>query len=211
MCTIHDCPRFCGNAPSGLPRGGILPKMPTGENQWVGLRQLGKGSGTTMDIVDQATRSRMMAGIKDRNTQPEVRVRQALRAVGLRYRLHLRNLPGRPDIVLLGRRVAIFVHGCFWHHHPGCRFAAMPKSNEAFWRTKLDSNVERDLRSRSQLQGAGWRVLTVWECETKDEAVLAEFARRVSQIPTDKPVRAKRIIAPASGGNASASVRRKGR
>ena len=119
-----------------------------------------------VDIVDKATRSRMMAGIGGKNTRPEMAVRKHLFAAGFRYRLHRRDLPGRPDIVLPKYKTVIFVHGCFWHRHKGCRFAAVPATNAQFWQEKLDGNVARDRRSARALRAAGWRVLRVWECRT---------------------------------------------
>ena len=120
------------------------------------------------DIVDKKTRSRMMSGIRGRNTRPELAVRKALSAAGFRYRLHSKLLPGKPDIVLPKLRYAIFVHGCFWHRHSGCKFAYTPKSNPEFWLNKFDSNVRRDKVVRSALRRAGWRVLVVWECEVNE-------------------------------------------
>lgn len=122
-----------------------------------------------MDTVTRKKRSQMMAGIKNKNTQPELVVRKLLYAKGFRYRLHRKSLPGTPDIVLTGRRIAIFVHGCFWHRHSGCKFATMPKSNIDFWTNKLLLNVERDAENRRKLIGAGWRVLVVWECATLEK------------------------------------------
>ena len=116
------------------------------------------------DIVDRATRSRMMAGIGGKNTRPEIVLRRALHARGLRYRLHDRKLPGTPDIVFRRFGAVCFVHGCFWHRHAGCPFAATPSTRGEFWRTKLDANVERDRRNRRDLLRAGWRVAVVWEC-----------------------------------------------
>ncbi len=113
----------------------------------------------------------MMAGIKGRDTKPEVVVRKALFAAGFRFRLHRQDLPGSPDIVLPGRRVAVFVHGCFWHSHSGCRYAKMPTTRREFWETKLAANVERDRRARDALLSAGWRVLVIWECATRSSAV----------------------------------------
>lgn len=120
-----------------------------------------------MDIVSPAARSNMMAGIKGKHTKPELVVRKALFAAGFRFRLHRRDLPGAPDIVLPGRKVAVFVHGCFWHRHHPCGLAKLPATNVDFWRTKLDSNVRRDKRAVEMLRTAGWRVLVVWECGTR--------------------------------------------
>lgn len=122
------------------------------------------------DIVGPEKRSRMMAGIKSKGTKPEILVRRALFAEGLRFRLHRGDLPGAPDIVLPGRRVAIFVHGCFWHRHAGCRLAKLPSSNADFWRKKLDGNVKRDGLAVVALGKVGWRVLVVWECATRGKA-----------------------------------------
>lgn len=116
------------------------------------------------DIVDRETRSRMMSRIRDRDTKPELIIRRYLHRHGLRYRLHVRDLPGAPDIVLPRHGAVVFAHGCFWHQHPGCRFAYQPKSNVEFWRKKLSGNVERDARTEAALRGMGWRVFTAWEC-----------------------------------------------
>lgn len=121
-----------------------------------------------VDIVDRRTRSRMMASIGPTNTAPEVAVRRYLHAAGLRYRLHDKRLPGRPDIVLPGHRIAIFVHGCFWHRHPGCRYATTPATNAAFWKDKFAGNARRDKAKTGQLERQGWTVLVIWECETGD-------------------------------------------
>lgn len=112
-----------------------------------------------------------MAGIKGRDTKPEVLIRKALFAAGFRFRLHRKDLPGSPDIVLPGRRVAVFVHGCFWHAHPGCRYAKTPATRREFWEAKLAANAERDRRARDALLSSGWRVLVVWECATRSTAV----------------------------------------
>lgn len=124
------------------------------------------------DIVDRATRSRMMSGIRGKDTKPEMIVRRYLHRSGLRFRLHDRSLPGSPDLVFPRFKVVLFVHGCFWHQHPGCKFAYMPASNRKFWMTKLQGNVERDERQRKALEELGWRVMTIWECEARNEAVL---------------------------------------
>jgi DNA mismatch endonuclease (patch repair protein) len=132
----------------------------------------------TGEPVDPA-RSAQMALIRSRDTKPEVRVRRALHAAGLRYRLNDRRLPGAPDLVFPGRRVALFVHGCFWHQHPGCRAARMPKSRLVFWTTKLMGNVERDRRRQAELEALGWTVMVIWECETRKPEKLASLAARV--------------------------------
>lgn len=128
-----------------------------------------------MDIVDRATRSRMMAAIGPRNTKPEILVRRALHAAGLRFRLHRRDLPGSPDIVLPKYRTAIFVHGCFWHRHQGCRFATNPSTNAEFWQKKFRANVQRDRRKRRLLRRAGWHVMTIWECQVRSDNKLAKL------------------------------------
>lgn len=116
------------------------------------------------DIVSPKKRSEMMAGIRSKNTKPEVRVRRVLFAGGYRFRLHRKDLPGSPDIVLPGRKVAIFVNGCFWHGHSECSLAKLPATRAEFWREKLARNRERDHAAESALQRQGWRVLVVWEC-----------------------------------------------
>ena len=138
-----------------------------------------------VDVVDKKTRSRMMSGIRGKNTKPELQVRKSLHARGFRFRLHAKELPGKPDLVLPKHRAVIFVHGCFWHRHQGCRFAVVPKSNSEFWARKLDSNRERDLLHGQQLSSLGWRVFTIWECEV-DELHLAQLANALKMNPDDK-------------------------
>ncbi len=116
------------------------------------------------DIVDQATRSRMMAGIKGKNTQPELLLRRGLHGRGFRFRLHVAGLPGHPDICLKKYNAVIFVHGCYWHRHENCRFASTPKSRADFWLSKFAANVERDALHQKMLKAQGWRVAVVWEC-----------------------------------------------
>lgn len=118
------------------------------------------------DVVDAATRSRMMAGIQSKNTKPETIIRKGLHARGFRYSLHPKRIPGKPDIVLPKWRVVVFVHGCFWHKH-GCRLSKIPSSNTAFWETKLTANHRRDERVKQELAAAGWRTAVVWECATR--------------------------------------------
>lgn len=123
------------------------------------------------DVVDAATRSRMMAGIQSKNTKPETLIRKALHARGFRYSLHPKRLPGKPDIVMPKWRVIIFVHGCFWHIH-GCSLSKMPTTNVAFWEAKLAANQRRDSLVKKQLADAGWRVATVWECATRGKTAV---------------------------------------
>lgn len=125
------------------------------------------------DTISKQHRSWNMSRIRGRDTDPEKRVRSALHRLGYRFRLHDSKLPGRPDVVLRKHRAVVFVHGCFWHRHPGCRYAYSPKSRTEFWEDKFARNVVRDRESRSALEDAGWRVLVVWECETRDEEALA--------------------------------------
>ena len=117
-----------------------------------------------VDVVDSATRSRMMSGIRGTNTRPETFLRKTLHRAGFRYRLHASKLPGRPDIVLASRRAVIFVHGCFWHRHEGCHWCTTPASNVEFWRSKFERNVERDVHAIEALRSLGWRTGIVWEC-----------------------------------------------
>lgn len=126
-----------------------------------------------MDIVDPATRSRMMSSIRGKDTRPELVVRRLAHALGYRFRLHRRDLPGRPDLVFPGRRKVVLVHGCYWHRHEGCRFATIPSSNRDFWLAKFARNVERDADVLERLLGQGWDPLVVWECETRDSEALA--------------------------------------
>lgn len=119
-----------------------------------------------MDIVSTVKRSQMMSGIRGRDTKPEIIVRKAAHALGYRFRLNRRDLPGSPDIVFPGRRAALFVHGCYWHRHDGCKYCYSPKSNIEFWERKFKNNVLRDSRVQKELEQMGWRVAVVWECET---------------------------------------------
>ena len=115
------------------------------------------------DTLSPEERSRLMARIRSRDTKPEMYVRKAVWRAGFRYRLHTRSLPGKPDLALARYKVAIFVHGCFWHQH-GCAKTSRPSSNREFWDRKLDGNVARDARNQAALQALGWTVLTIWEC-----------------------------------------------
>ncbi|AXA74359.1 very short patch repair endonuclease [Achromobacter xylosoxidans] len=127
-----------------------------------------------MDIVSRETRSRMMSNIRGKNTAPERAVRKAAHALGYRFRLHRKDLPGSPDLVFPSRNTAIFVHGCYWHRHEGCRYCYTPKSNVDFWTQKFNRNVARDERVREELEQRGWRVITIWECETINKDALRD-------------------------------------
>ena len=118
------------------------------------------------DVVDAATRSRMMSGIRGKNTSPELTLRQGLHARGLRYRLHVKTLPGKPDLVLPRFRAVILIHGCFWHGHH-CRYFKVPQTRTEFWMGKINQNRARDQRDIAALQALGWRVLVVWECAVR--------------------------------------------
>lgn len=127
------------------------------------------------DVFSPEKRSAVMRRIKGRDTAPEMRVRRILRQAGIGYRLGGCGLPGRPDVVMKGRRIALFVHGCFWHGHDCRRGARQPKSNADYWRAKIARNMARDQRANEALGGAGWTVFTVWECELRD----ADFPDRL--------------------------------
>ena len=118
-----------------------------------------------VDIVDTETRSRMMSNIRGKDTKPELILRRALHARGLRYRLHVKDLPGKPDLVFPKFRAVVFVHGCFWHRHPGCAKATTPATRVEFWQEKFRANVLRDQKNSERLTETGWRICTVWECE----------------------------------------------
>jgi DNA mismatch endonuclease (patch repair protein) len=134
------------------------------------------------DVHTPEQRSRNMATIRSKNTRPELVVRAIAHQLGYRYRLHVRTLPGAPDLVFPRQRKIINVHGCYWHMHK-CRFGSVvPKTNADFWQTKRQGNVERDRRTLSALRRAGWRVLVVWECETKDSARLTKKLCRFLEV-----------------------------
>lgn len=121
-----------------------------------------------MDTLSTEERSEIMARVRSRDSRPELLVRRLVHAMGYRYRLHVSQLTGCPDLVFRPRSKVIFVHGCFWHRHSNCALARMPKSRIEFWQTKLEGNRKRDEKNRRALVGAGWKVLTIWECQLKD-------------------------------------------
>lgn len=130
------------------------------------------------DIVSRERRSQIMGRIKGKNTAPELVVRRVAHGLGYRFRLHRKDLPGSPDLVFPRHAKAILVHGCFWHGHEGCRRGALPKSRVEYWTEKISSNKERDQRKQTELEEAGWEVLVVWECETKDVEAVADKVER---------------------------------
>jgi DNA mismatch endonuclease, patch repair protein len=133
------------------------------------------------DILTPAERSIRMAAIRSRDTSPELTLRKALHALGLRYRINDRRLPGKPDIVLPRHRAVVFVHGCFWHRHEGCKIASKPKSNTVFWVDKFQKNVERDARSVRDLTTLGWRIFVIWECTLGSRRKVAEVAEALNR------------------------------
>lgn len=120
-----------------------------------------------------------MARVRGKDTGPEMKVRRAAHAMGLRFRLHRKDLPGRPDLVFPKYKLAVFVHGCFWHRHAGCRRATMPATRADFWQAKFDATMTRDIRQVEALQALGWQVLVFWECELKYETIIAQLEAAV--------------------------------
>lgn len=131
-----------------------------------------------MDIFDKAKRSEIMSRVRSSDTTPELKVRSVLHALGYRFRLHRRDLPGTPDIVLPSRSSIIFVHGCFWHRHKGCPDATTPSTRGLFWERKFSENTARDKRNVLALRKLGWKILIVWECELRDEKTLIKKLKR---------------------------------
>lgn len=127
-----------------------------------------------MDKISPEHRSWLMGRISSKNTKPEMLVRRLLFAMGYRYRLHRKDLPGCPDIVFPKKRIAIFINGCFWHGHVSCKYSRLPSSNVDFWKTKIEGNRRRDTENIALLKQAGWQVLTIWQCEIQDNSKLAK-------------------------------------
>lgn len=132
-----------------------------------------------MDHLDPERRGENMRRVRGKDTRPELTVRRALHALGRRFRLHRKDLPGKPDIVLAKDRLAIFVHGCFWHRHESCPRASMPSTRREFWESKFARTVERDAEQTAALRAAGWRPEVIWECETRDAERLGERLRDI--------------------------------
>lgn len=135
-----------------------------------------------MDTLSPEERSERMSRVRGKNTRPERRVRSMAHRLGYRFRLHRRDLPGKPDLVFPRRRVALFVHGCFWHRHEACPLARLPKSRRDFWEPKLESNRLRDIAAKQRLESMGWRVVAIWECETlRDETMKHVIRQRMEE------------------------------
>jgi DNA mismatch endonuclease (patch repair protein) len=147
-----------------------------------------------MDRLSREARSRLMSRVRSQDTDPEIRVRRVAHAMGLRFRLHRRDLPGCPDMVLPRHRLCVFVHGCFWHRHPECPKATTPKSHVAFWRAKFERNVARDAEVARGLRAAGWRVTVIWECRTRDNAYVRR--RLVAALGATEVLRARQSERP---------------
>lgn len=138
-----------------------------------------------VDHISPERRSWLMSRVRGKHTTPEMRVRRAAHSLGLRFRLHRKDLPGKPDLVFPKHRLALFVHGCFWHRHSGCPKASTPKSNASYWLEKFGQNAARDAQIVELLTSLGWTVSTIWECETKIPEVLAERLRETFRSPGD--------------------------
>ena len=125
----------------------------------------------SVDVIHKVSeqRSRNMSAIKSKNTKPEIKVRKVLHSMGYRFRLHRKDLPGSPDIVLPKYKTVIFVHGCFWHRHENCKYASTPKTRQEFWKAKFRDNINRDKLNQENLSSMGWKIIIVWECEIKDK------------------------------------------
>lgn len=130
-----------------------------------------------VDHISPQRRSWLMSRVRGKHTSPEMRVRRIAHALGLRFRLHRKNLSGKPDLVFPKHKVVILVHGCFWHRHAGCPKASIPKSRPTFWEEKFSRNVKRDRLNKEDLVARGWNVITIWECQTKDEALIMRALR----------------------------------
>lgn len=172
------------------------------------------------DVVDKVKRSQMMAGIRGKDTKPERVLRATLHSAGFRYRVHVTDLPGTPDLVFTKYKAVILAHGCFWHRHSGCWWATTPSSNTDFWSAKFEENVRRDIRNLADLEGLGWRVAIVWECALRllSAELLADSLRewlassnQTLVLPADRDKRPAPITRGGSGIQPDANGRKRGR
>jgi DNA mismatch endonuclease (patch repair protein) len=143
----------------------------------------------------------MMAGIRGRNTKPEMTLRRGLHRAGFRYRLHVADLPGKPDLVFPARRAAVFVHGCYWHRHEGCHWCSIPGSNQAFWDAKFESNVRRDAKHVARLAAGGWRIAVVWECALRPTDAAATVRRVAQWLESPEPRYETELVRPLAGNH----------
>ena len=131
-----------------------------------------------MDKLTKEKRSQNMAQIRSKDTEPEIKVRKTLAELGWKYRLHSRNLPGQPDVIISKIKTAIFINGCFWHQHKGCKRCTVPKSNIKYWSKKLERNIQKQKQNIKDLERLGWETSVIWECQTKDKNTLNKILRR---------------------------------
>jgi DNA mismatch endonuclease (patch repair protein) len=150
-----------------------------------------------MDKISKIQRSANMRAVRGKHTRPELAVRKAAHRLGLRFRLHRKDLPGKPDLVFSKWRTVVFVNGCFWHCHDGCSRAKLPSSNLTFWREKLSSNVERDHRNYRKLTDLGWHVEVIWQCDIPDEASAATALDRIPTLSADRRRKKRGLSSPA--------------
>lgn len=138
--------------------------------------------GARLDPLTIQERSERMSRVRSKDTRPELAVRKLVHKLGFRFRLHRKDIPGRPDLVFPSRRKAIFVHGCFWHRHQGCALARLPKTRPEFWVPKLEGNRLRDRKKQRELRRAGWDFITIWECEVKDQAAVVRVVNKFLRV-----------------------------
>ena len=139
-----------------------------------------------MDVHSKETRSYNMSRIRSKDTKPELLVRRFLHSQGFRYRLHVKDLPGKPDIVLPKYKTAIFIHGCFWHGHVGCKYYVVPKTRTEWWLNKIQTNALNDIKAEEKLIAAGWKIITLWECQLKKEFIEQSFLAIINTLSASK-------------------------
>lgn len=134
------------------------------------------------DVLSKEQRHKCMSHIRDKNTKPEMLVRKYLFSLGFRYRINVNTLPGTPDIVLRKYNIAIFINGCFWHGHVGCKYANLPKTNQLFWKQKIETNKKRDIEKQCQLRNLGWNIIQIWECELKPKSRIQTLEKLINTL-----------------------------